>query len=46
MYAEERLKTEIIQESMTKNSDATASKADDTARTQKPKRQRAFYLLY
>lgn len=44
MYAEERLKAEIIQEAMAKSGDAIASKADGTGRGQKPKRQCAFCL--
>lgn len=42
MYAEERLKAEIIQEAMAKSGEAIAAKADGTGRGQKPKRQHTF----
>lgn len=44
MYAEERLKAEIIQEAMAKSGEAIAAKADGTGRGQKPKRQHTFCL--
>ena len=44
MYAEERLKAEIIQEAMAKKCEAIAPKADGTGRGQKPKCQHTFCL--
>jgi putative transposase len=44
MYAEERLKAEIIQEAMAKSGDAIESKADGAGCSQEPECQHTFCL--